>query len=621
MALGADDEQAASLPDLFGFFLDDGLVIGHPLGEELPGRQNFLIVGLGVAGGVHNDLFGVTGLHQIGAGQVLGVAAQHDIGATARHVGGHGDGPQLTGLGHDLRFLLVVLGVEQIVLDALPLEQLAQQLVLLNGHGANQYRLSLFMTFLHLPDDGPELAGLRLVHHIVVIHALIGTVGWDLHDIQIIDGAEFLSFRHGRAGHAGEFVVQAEVVLESDGGQRLVFTVDVDVLLGFNGLMQTIGVPAAEHETAGELVHNDNLAVLHHIVNVPLHGAVGFQGLIDVVVQRGVGGIGQVLHMEELFRLGDTGGGEGGRLGLFIHNVVGVDVGIFFLLVIQLHNYFFLQAGDEHLRHIVHLGGLFALPGDDQGGTGLIDQDGVHLVHDGEAVAPLHQLAGVDAHIIPEVVEAHLVVGAVGDVGGVGVLALLRGQAVNDQTHLQAKEAMHLAHPLGVTLGQIVVDGDDVDALAGQRVQIGGEGGHQSLALAGLHLGDPALMQHDAAHQLHPVGTHPQHPVCSLPHGGKGLRQNVVQRFAVGETLLELRRFGLKLRIGQGLVFVGHGFDFIHDGIDGFQLAGAVIAENRFQKAHWLQTSFHASARRRAGEIIPYKLRENIVAHNKTNIL
>ena len=448
------------------------------------------------------------------------------------------------------------------------------------------------MALLHLTDDRPELARLGLVHHVVMVYALVGTVGWDLHNVQIVDGAELLCLGHGGTGHTGELIVQTEVVLEGDGSQGLVFTVDVDVLLGFNGLMQTIGVPAAEHETAGELVHNDNLAVLHHIVNVPLHGAVGFQGLIDVVVQRGVGGIGQILYMEELFRL-----------------------------VIQLHNYFFLQAGDEHLRHIVHLGGLFALPGDNQGGTGLIDQDGVHLVHDGEAVAPLHQLAGVDAHIIPEIVEAHLVVGAVGDVGGVGILALLRGQAVNDQTHLQAKEAMHLAHPLGVTLGQIVVDGDDVDALAGQRVQIGGEGGHQRFAFAGLHLGDPALMQHDAAHQLHPVGTHPQHPVCSLPHGGKGLRQNVVQRFAVGETLLELRRFGLKLRIGQGLVFVGHGFDFIHDGIDGFQLAGAVIAENRFQKAHWLQTSFHASARRRAGEIIPYKLRENIVAHNKTNIL
>ena len=97
----------------------------------------------------------------------------------------------------------------------------------------------------------------------------------------------------------------------------------------------------------------------------------------------------------------------------------------------------------------------------DQRGAGLIDQDGVHLVHDGEAVAPLHQLAGVDAHIVAEVVEAHLVVGAVGDVGGVGVLALLSSEAVDDEAHLQTQEAVDLAHPLGVTLGQIVIDGDN----------------------------------------------------------------------------------------------------------------------------------------------------------------
>ena len=104
---------------------------------------------------------------------------------------------------------------------------------------------------------------------------------------------------------------------------------------------------------------------------------------------------------------------------------------------------------------------------------------------------------------------------------------------MDDEAHLQTQEAVDLAHPLGVTLGQVVVDGDDVDALARQGVEIGGKGGHQGLAFTGLHLGDPALMQHDAAHQLHPVGAHAQHTVRSLPHGGKGLRQDVVQGLAV----------------------------------------------------------------------------------------
>ena len=123
MALGADDEEAAGGADLLRLIGDDGLVGGQTLGKELAGCQDLLIVGVGIAGGVGNDLVGVTGLHQVCPGQVFGVAAQHDIGTTASHVGGHSDGPQLTGLGHDLRFLLVVLGVEEVMGNALPGQQ------------------------------------------------------------------------------------------------------------------------------------------------------------------------------------------------------------------------------------------------------------------------------------------------------------------------------------------------------------------------------------------------------------------------------------------------------------------------------------------------------------------
>ena len=50
---------------------------------------------------------------------------------------------------------------------------------------------------------------------------------------------------------------------------------DVHVLLGLDGLMQALGVPAAEHQTAGELIDDDDLAVLDDVVDVALHDAVG----------------------------------------------------------------------------------------------------------------------------------------------------------------------------------------------------------------------------------------------------------------------------------------------------------------------------------------------------------
>ena len=579
VALSADDEEAPRRPDLVRLPGDLRFVLGQTLGEELSGVQDLLIVRLGVAGGLGDELIGEARFAQVVFGHELGVAAQHDVGAAARHVGCHSDGPQLAGLGHDLRLALVVLGVQEVVLDARLLQQLAEMLVLLNGHGAHQHRLALAVTFLDLLDDGPVLGVLGLIDHVGVVLAGQGAVGGNLHDIQLVDGAELLLLREGGTGHAGELVVQTEVVLEGDGGQSLALPLHLHPLLGLDGLVQALAVPAAEHEAAGELVHDDHLTVLEDVVDVPLHDAVGLDGLVDVVGQGGVFRVGQVLHMEELLRLFDASGGEGGGASLLVHHIVGVQIHVLLGLLVGLGDDQLLQGADKHLRHVVHLGGLLPHAGDDEGGPGLVDEDGVHLVHDGEIVAPLDQLLAVEGHVVPQVVEAHLVVGAVGDVGGVGLLPLLLVQIVDDEAHAEAQEAVDLAHPLAVALGQVVVDGDDVDALSGEGVEVSGQGGHQRFALAGLHLGDAALVQHHAAHQLYPVGPQAQHPDAGLPHGGEGLGQQIVQGLPLGEAGFKLRRFSSQLLVGQRLELGFQGLDLVHDGIDGLQLPVAVGTE------------------------------------------
>ena len=293
-----------------------------------------------------------------------------------------------------------------------------------------------------------------------------------------------------------------------------------------------------------------------------------------------------VLQVEGLLSLGDAPGGEGDGAGLLIHDVVRVDVGILLLLGVHAGHPLALQLGDKAVHNGVQLGGLIPLAGDDEGGAGLVDEDGVHLVHDGEGVAPLHQLLLVDGHVVPQVVEAELVVGAVGDVGVIGGLALPGGHVVDHQAHGQAHEAVHLAHPLAVALGQVVVDGDDVNALPGQGVQVGGQGGHQSLALAGLHLGDAALVEDDATDELYPVGLHAQHAPGRLPAGGEGLGQDVVQALAVGHALLELRRLGAELLVGQLGILPVQGLNLVHDGFDGAQLLFRAGAKELLQQSH-----------------------------------
>ena len=89
-------------------------------------------------------------------------------------------------------------------------------------------------------------------------------------------------------------------------------------------------------------------------------------------------------------------------------------------------------------------------------------------------MAALDHLLLVDGHVVAQVVEAHLIVGAVGDVGGVGGAALVGGKAVDYEADAKAEKAVDLAHPLAVALGEVVVHRDDVDALAREGVEVGG---------------------------------------------------------------------------------------------------------------------------------------------------
>ena len=238
----------------------------------------------------------------------------------------------------------------------------------------------------------------------------------------------------------------------------------------------------------------------------------------------------------------------------------------------------------------VQLGGLLPLAGDDQGGAGLVNEDGVHLVHDGEGVAPLDQLLGVDGHVVPQVVKAELIVGAIGDIRLIGGLLGLPHHAVDHQAHRQAHEAEDLSHPLRVALGQVVVDGDDMHPLARQGVEVGGEGGHQGLAFAGLHLGNAALVEHNAAHHLHPVGPQADDPPGGLPAGGESLGKDAVQGLPLGQTLLQLRSLGLELGVGEGLELLLQGVHLVRDGIDGLQLPLGGGPENFCKQAHSYET-------------------------------
>ena len=96
---------------------------------------------------------------------------------------------------------------------------------------------------------------------------------------------------------------------------------------------------------------------------------------------------------------------------------------------------------------------------------------------------------------------------------------------------VRPEEFVDLPHPFGVALGEVVVDGDDVDAAAGERIEIDRKRRDQRLAFAGLHLGDLAFVQHHAADQLDVEMALAERALGGLAHGGEGRHQEIVERW------------------------------------------------------------------------------------------
>ena len=103
-----------------------------------------------------------------------------------------------------------------------------------------------------------------------------------------------------------------------------------------------------------------------------------------------------------------------------------------------------------------------------------------------------------------------------------------------------------LAHPLGVALGQIIVDRDDVDAATCERIEIDRQGRDQRFAFAGLHFGDLALVENHAADQLNVEMTLAERALCGLPDRGESRNQQFIERDAFSHLLLELLGAGLQ---------------------------------------------------------------------------
>ena len=240
MPFGTDDMQATGREHLIVPLLPIGTQLGHAGLVEFPG--------LGLL--------------------YLEVAAEHDVRTTAGHVGGDGDSTRATRQRHDECFTFVLLGIQHFMGNTFLAQQGRQFFGSFDGSRTDQHRLFALEAVADILDDGRELVLLTEVDEVGVILAHRRTVSRNDHDFQSINLLELEGFSVRGAGHAGQFAVHAEVVLEGDGSNRLVFLADAHALLRFHRLVQTIRPTPTGHGAAGEFIDDDDFAVAHDVLDV-----------------------------------------------------------------------------------------------------------------------------------------------------------------------------------------------------------------------------------------------------------------------------------------------------------------------------------------------------------------
>ena len=290
--------------------------------------------------------------------------------------------------------------------------------------------------------------------------------------------------------------------------------------------MDAVGVAAAVHEPAGELVDDDDFALFDDVLLILVEQVPRLERGVQLMRQFEIPLVVEVLDAQHLLDFGDA----------FLGDRRGVR------LLVDREVFVFDQARHDLGKLAVEVGRVLTLPADDERGARFVDEDRIDFVDDREVQLALHHVFELPGHVVAQVVEADFVIRDVGDVAVVRRAPLDRRKVVLDDAHAHAQEVVQRRHPLGVAAGQIVVDRDHVHALTEQRVGVGGQGRDERLTLARLHLGDLAFVQHHAAHDLNVEMAHLHDALAGLAADRENFGQHVVERFAVGDALPELGR-------------------------------------------------------------------------------
>ena len=361
----------------------------------------------------------------------------------------------------------MLLGVEHIVLNTLFRQQLREQFGVFNRGRAEQNRLSLRVTCLDVLNDGLIFLRHRTVDLVLLVDSDHLAMCRNNDSFKAINVLELVRFSIRRTRHAGELLVHAEVVLEGNRRHRLIFVLNAHAFLSFDGLVNTFAPATSRHQTARKFVHDDDFTVLHHILLIALEERMSLQGGHQVMHQNDVlrrvkrfAGTDKTAFCEDLFELHMAGLGDIDLMGFFIYPIVAFAL---FLLLAREERRNFVDS-EVKIRIVI------GRPRNDERRTRLVNQNGVHFVDNRKVETALTARGDVVLHVVAQIVKAELIIRAVRNVGRIGFFlnrsVLLRKNLADGKPEPVIKPS----HPVRIARSQIVVDGHDMHAFAGQSI-------------------------------------------------------------------------------------------------------------------------------------------------------
>ena len=234
-----------------------------------------------------------------------------------------------------------------------------------------------------------------------------GAVRWNLDDIHAINMTELIFLSQGGTRHTRKFFIHPKIVLEGDGCQGLGFFLNLNPFLGFNRLMQPLGISTSLHQSAGEIIDYNDFPFLDDIILIPKHQIIGAQRLINPMLKLHMLQIRKIIHTKIFFGLVHPFFSQGDGLALFIGNKIGF---FFYEFAIQslldpphLVGIFFssLQGFDKKIRDLIQGGRSVSLSRYNQRRSRLINQNTIYLINDGIVKRALHTPFFKNGHIIP----------------------------------------------------------------------------------------------------------------------------------------------------------------------------------------------------------------------------